>query len=187
MDTNYNSEMPAAQTTRRRLLAGAIGALGSVALISRSANATTAEGISHAADAIHQEPVFAASAARLYEALTDGKQFTEIVRLSGVLQAMKLPDTPAQISTEVGGAFGLFGGYITGRQLELVPATRIVQAWRAASWPPGAFSIASFVFREQGAMTTILFDHGGFPKGTADSLASGWISHYWEPLAKLVA
>ncbi len=100
---------------------------------------------------------------------------------------MHLPDKPAEISSEAGGAFALYGGYITGRQVELVPNVRIVQAWRAGSWPPGAYSIVRFELVEQGPGSKIVFDHTGFPKGEAESLASGWRVHYWEPLAKVLA
>jgi activator of HSP90 ATPase len=87
----------------------------------------------------------------------------------------------------VGGAFSLFGGIILGRHVELVPNTRIVQAWRVSYWNPGAYSIARFELVEQGAGTKIVFDHTGFPKGDAEHLASGWKAHYWEPLAKFLA
>jgi hypothetical protein len=39
---------------------------------------------------------------------------------------------------------------------------------------------------ELGAGCKIVFDHAGFPKGEAESLASGWKAHYWEPLAKVL-
>jgi activator of HSP90 ATPase len=178
---------PSTGTTRRQALMGVVGAVGSLALTSAPAAAGTDDGISHTADAIHQEPEFAASPQRLYAALTDPKKFTRIVELSGALQAMHLPDQPAEIGAEPGGAFALFGGYITGRQLELMPNVRIVQAWRSASWPAGSYSIARFELIEQASGTKIVFDHAGFPKGTAESLAAGWKSHYWEPLAKLLA
>ncbi len=93
---------------------------------------------------------------------------------------------PTEISQEAGGAVTLFGGYITGRQIELVPNERIVQAWRAASWDPGVYSIAKFELTEQGTGTKILFDHVGFPVGRAQHLASGWQSNYWEPLEKFL-
>jgi activator of HSP90 ATPase len=144
------------------------------------------DGISHTADSIHQEPVFAASRKRVYEALTDAKQFDKVIQLSGALQAMHLPDKPAAISRAVGGAFTLFGGYITGRHVELVPNMRIVQAWRTGSWAPGVYSIAKFELVEQGSGSKIVFDHTGFPKGEAEVLASGWKTHYWGPLDKLL-
>jgi uncharacterized protein YndB with AHSA1/START domain len=173
--------------TRRQVFVGFVGAFGSVALGPNWAWAGAKDGISHTADAIHQEPVFAASPKRIYEALTDAKQFTRVIQLSGALQTMHLPDKPAEISREVGGAFALYGGYITGRHIELVPNVRVVQAWRAGDWPPGVYSIAKFELVEQGSGAKIVFDHTGFPKGDAEGLASGWRVHYWEPLAKVLA
>jgi activator of HSP90 ATPase len=181
---------PAAVTerpSRRRAIFGVVGAFGGLVLSSTRVWAAAEDGISHTAESIHQEPVFTASPKRVYEALTDAKEFTRIIRLSGALQAMHLPDTPAEISREAGGAFALYGGYITGRHVELVPNVRIVQAWRAGRWPPGVYSIAKFELAKQGAGCKIVFDHTGFPKGDAESLASGWRAHYWEPLAKVLA
>ncbi|HEY6852008.1 MAG TPA: SRPBCC domain-containing protein [Terracidiphilus sp.] len=180
-------ERLADEPTRRQLISGVGIALGGLALGSTKAWAGTEYGISHTSDAIHQEPVFTASRKRVYDALTDAKQFDKVIQLSGVMQAMHLPDKPAEISREAGGAFKLFGGYITGRQVELVPNERIVQAWRAGGWNPGIYSIAKFELVEQGSGTKIIFDHTGFPQGKAEVLASGWKAHYWEPLEKLLA
>jgi activator of HSP90 ATPase len=177
----------AAVATRRQLIVGAAITLGGLALGSTKARAAADDGISHDADSIHQVPVFKASRSRVYEALLDAKQFDKVIELSGVMQAMHLGNKPAEINREPGGAFALFGGYITGRQVELISNQRIVQAWRAGSWPAGDYSIARFELVEQGSGTKIVFDHAGFPKGEAESLASGWKAHYWEPMAKPLA
>ena len=173
--------------TRRQAIIGVAVACGGLALGSTKVWAEADEEISRTAEAIHQEPVFTKSPKSVYEALTDSKQFDKVIQLSGVMQTMHLPDKPAEISREVGGSFALFGGYVTGRHVELVPNERIVQAWRTGSWPPGVYSIARFELVEQGSGTKIVFDHTGFPKGDAESLASGWKAHYWEPLEKLLA
>jgi uncharacterized protein YndB with AHSA1/START domain len=173
--------------TRRQAIVGVAIACGGLALGSTEAWAGAEEEISRTAESIHQEAVFTASRKRVYEALTDAKQFDKVIQLSGVMQSMHLPDKPAEISREVGGAFTLFGGYITGRHVELVPNERIVQAWRTGGWAPGVYSIAKFELVEQGSGTRIVFDHTGFPKGEAEVLASGWKAHYWEPLVKLLA
>jgi activator of HSP90 ATPase len=173
--------------TRRDAIIAVAMAFGGLALSNSEARAETDEGISHTAESIHQEPLFKASRKRVYEALTDAKQFDKVMQLSGVMQSMHLGDKPAEISRDVGGAFTLFGGYITGRHVELVPNERIVQAWRTGGWNAGVYSIAKFELVEQGSGTKIVFDHTGFPKGEADVLASGWKAHYWEPLAKLLA
>jgi len=162
-------------------------AFGGVALGSTEAWAGAEEEISRTAESIHQEPVFTASRKRVYEALIDTKLFDKVVQISGVMKSMPPGGKPTEISREVGGAFTLFGGYITGRHVELVPNERIVQAWRAGGWDPGVYSIAKFELVEQGSGTKIVFDHTGFPKGAAEHLASRWTEHYWEPLEKLLA
>jgi activator of HSP90 ATPase len=182
-----NLAVLATAPTRRQAIVGAAIAFGGLALASPVVWAEADEEISHTAESIHQEPFFKASRMRVYDALTDAKQFDKVIQLSGVMQSMHLADKPAEISREVGGAFVLFGGHITGRHVELLPNQRIVQAWRAGNWAPGVYSIAKFELVEQGSGTRIVFDHTGFPKGEAESLASGWKAHYWEPLAKLLS
>jgi len=167
--------------TRRQLIGG-----GAALAFGVAAEASDEE-ISQTAEAIHQEPLFQASRKRVYEALTDPAQFTRIVALSGAMQSMKLPDKSVEISSDAGGAFSLFGGYITGRHIELVPGERMVQAWRAGSWDPGVYSIVKFDLRDEGSATRIVFDHRGFPDGLGKHLAAGWHAHYWEPLRKLLA
>ncbi|HXI48011.1 MAG TPA: SRPBCC domain-containing protein, partial [Steroidobacteraceae bacterium] len=152
---------------------------------SNSGNVAVAitDGLSHASEAIHQELLFDASPQRVYDALTSGKSFDAITRLSDGDALLKAEGAkPTAINAEVGGTFTLFGGYVTGRNLEMLPAERLVQAWRAGSWKAGAFSIAAFSFVKEGAKTKLLFDHRGFPDGAGASLAQGWHVHYWSPL-----
>jgi len=174
--------------TRRQAIAGVAAAFSSLVLVSTKAWAGIDEAISHAAESIHQEPVFQAPRRRVYEALTDAKLFGKVVQLSAAMKGGMPPGAgPAEISREAGGAFSLFGAYITGRQIELVPNERIVQAWRAGGWDPGHYSIARFVLAEHGSGTKIVFDHTGFPNGQAEHLAAGWKGNYWEPLEKFLA
>jgi uncharacterized protein YndB with AHSA1/START domain len=175
--------------TRRRAIVGVALAFGGLALGSTNAGAGGGEEISRTAESIHQESAFTASRKRVYEALTESKQFDKIMELSGVMKSGMLPpgtNKPTEISREAGGAFAIFGGYITGRQIELVPSERIVQAWREGSWDPGVYSMAKFELVEHGSGTKIVFDHTGFP-GAGEHLAVGWKAHYWEPLAKFLA
>jgi len=174
--------------TRRQMLVGAAGAFSCVTMGSGGAHAHTADDVSSACEVIHQEVVFKASRKRVYEALTDAKQFNKVVMLSGAVQSGMVPkDKPAEVSSQVGGAFSAFGGHIMGRHLELIPNERIVQAWRAASWGPGQYSIARFELVEQGSGTKVVFDHAGFPQGQGAHLAEGWRTNYWEPLEKYFA
>lgn len=146
------------------------------------------DGLTHTSEAIHQEVGFDASRRRVYEALTETKQFDGVTRLSDGKELLAAPGAkPTTISDVVGGPFVLFGGYITGRHLELVPGERLAQAWRAASWKAGAYSVVTFVLLDDGARTKLVFDHRGFPEGQGSHLASGWHAHYWEPLTKYLA
>src|SRR5438552_417039 len=187
MSEKMNVDGQVSFPTRRQVIAAVGMAIGGVALGSRKSWAAAEEEISHAAEAIHQEPVFKASRKRVYETLTDAKQFDKVIQLSAAMKSGVAPGAKsAEISREAGGAFSLFGGYVTGRQLELVPNERIVQAWRAGGWDPGDYSIARFQLVEQGTGTKIVFDHAGFPKGDAEHLAEGWKVNYWEPLEKFL-
>ncbi len=122
---------------------------------------------------IKQEVVFKASPRRVYEALTDSVQFAAFTG-----------GAPADISPDAGGPFSCFGGKIEGRNLELVPDKRVVQAWRAGNWDEGVYSIAKFELREEGSATRLVFEHSGFPEEQRDQLAGGWEAMYWGPLAK---
>src|SRR5713226_638740 len=173
--------------TRRQAIAGVAIAFAGLALGSTEAWAGAEEEISHTAESIHQEALFKASRKRVYDALTDTKQFDQVIQLSGVMKSMPPGGKPTEISREVGGAFVLFGGYVTGRHIELVPNERVVQAWRAGSWDPGVYSIARFELVEQSSGSKIVFDHTGFPRGAGEHLAAGWKAHYWEPLEKLLS
>jgi activator of HSP90 ATPase len=145
-------------------------------------------GLTRTSEAIHQEVVFAASRQHVYAALTDAKQFDAVTRLSDAITLVTAPGAKVTaISRDVGGSFVLFGGYVTGRQVELIKNERLVQVWRAASWSAGDYSIARFALVDQGSGSKLVFDHQGFPAGEGEHLASGWYTHYWRPLGKYLA
>ena len=188
VDDRKNLPWPANHPTRRQLITSVTFALGSLGFASASAFAEAPEEISHSAASIHLETVFKASRKRVYEALTDAKQFHKVTQLSAAVQSGMAPGTaPTEIANAPGGAFSFFGGYISGRNIELVADQRIVQAWRAGSWPAGIYSIAKFDLVEQGSDTKLVFDHTGFPKGEAEHLVEGWKTNYWQPLSKFLA
>jgi len=121
---------------------------------------------------IHQGIDFTVSPEWLYETLLDSKRFS------------KFSGRKANIKREPGGAFSLFDGHIVGRNVELIPNTRIVQAWRVATWPEGVYSIVRFEFKPRESGTQLIFDHIGFPEGLHDHLAEGWETNYWALLRK---
>ena len=125
---------------------------------------------------IREEIVFTAPPDRVYDALLDSTQFAEFTHMS------------AAIDRKTGGAFTCFNGMIEGRNVELVQDRRIVQAWRAASWPAGVFSIVRFELVPEGAGTRLKMTHSNYEEGEPrHSLEIGWPAHYWEPLKKYLA
>ena len=82
----------------------------------------------------------------------------------------------------VGGAISMFGGDIRGRNVELVPGKRVVQAWRSQAWPEGVYSIIRFELTAEGKGTTLVFDQAGHPEGSDEMLAGGWHQMYWQPM-----
>ncbi|MDF2962157.1 MAG: hypothetical protein K0S39_3892 [Paenibacillus sp.] len=125
---------------------------------------------------IHQEVAFAASPNRIYEALTNSAQFSKVTG-----------GAPTEITPEAGGSFSCFGGMIVGKQIELVPNKRIVQAWRVTNWDEGVFSLVKFELEGNGTETLLTFSHTGFPEGQEAHLAPGWHTNYWEPLKQYLA
>jgi activator of HSP90 ATPase len=174
-----------AAPTRRKLIAGVAIALGGLAvnpgvLASAQENQekikeAMSTGVEGLLTYLHQEIDIKASRQRIYDALLDSKQFTAFT------------GAPAEISREAGGTFSLFGGLILGRNIELVPKERIVQAWRPADWEPGVYTLVKFELKELGSQTRIVLDHTGFPEQNFRHLNSGWYTHYWEPLKKYLA
>ena len=120
--------------------------------------------------AIKQSISFNASPESLYLALTSAEEFSAFT------------GAPAEVSEDEGGLLSCFGGQITGRNIELIPNERIVQAWRAAPWPEGVYSIVRFDISQTGEMTTVDLEHTGYPEGGEEHLEGGWHKMYWEPL-----
>ena len=176
--TNLSAFSPYLYTRRKMITGSAMGLCGlalagTVSEAQESAAAPQPSKAILMVKAIHQEEDFAASPQRIYDALLDSKQFSALSGFPG-----------AEIHREVGGTFTLFGGHVLGRNLELTPNHLIVQAWRAADWPEGIYSIARFELAPQGSGTRLNFDHTGFPPNKAEVLEAGWREHYWATLRK---
>jgi len=124
---------------------------------------------------LHQEIELNAPPERIFNVLLDSKQFAAFTGM------------PATINPSPGGAFNTFGGLIEGRNVELIPNRRIVQAWRPTHWDPGVYSIVHFELKAASSGTALVLDHTGFPEGEFDHLDPGWYLRYWDPLKKYLA
>ncbi|MGB0080996.1 MAG: SRPBCC family protein [Terracidiphilus sp.] len=124
---------------------------------------------------LHQEIELNATPEHLFHILLDSKQFAAFTGM------------PATIDPSPGGTFHTFGPLIEGRNVELIPQQRIVQAWRPTYWDPGLYSMIHFELKASSGGTTLVLDHTGFPEGDFDHLSSGWYARYWDPLKKYLA
>jgi|SRR5262249_26607462 len=91
-------------------------------------------------------------------------------------------DAPAKISRAVGGRFRAHGSHLKGVNVDLAKNKRIVQAWRAAGWPKGHYSIVTFNLKPTAIGTVLEFTHVGIPAQRLRSIDYGWKNYYWKPL-----
>jgi len=119
---------------------------------------------------IHHEITLPAAPARIYETLVEPARFAEA--------------TGAPATGDASG-FSAFGGHVLTRHVELVPGKRVVQAWRAKTWPEGVWSIARFELAGKDGGTKLVFDHENFPEDMKDHLDKGWHANYWDKLRGL--
>jgi uncharacterized protein YndB with AHSA1/START domain len=124
-------------------------------------------------DAIHHEVVIPAKPERVYRVLMDSAEHAAFTGTGA-----------AKISGEAGGAFTTNGGLIEGRNIELVPGKRIVQAWRNTSWPSGHYSLVRFELTPEDGKTRLVFDHIGAPSEARNMLDKGWNERYWSALGR---
>ena len=91
--------------------------------------------------------------------------------------------SPASGSSEVGGTFLAWDGYIIIRNLELGRGKRIVQEWSTTEWPedlpPSRLEIR---LRPIGQGTELLLMQSGVPAADLEKYTQGWYEFYWDPL-----
>ena len=126
---------------------------------------------------IHQDTLIDATPLDVFTYLTDGDTFAAATGMA------------AQLEARAGSAFSLFDGRIEGRQIELVPGERVVQAWRFGDahpdvWDPGVYSIVRFTLTAEGDQTRFVVDHEAVPAEWVEHIASGYPSFYAEPMAR---
>src|SRR5262245_3193020 len=115
---------------------------------------------------IEQVVTFDASPEQVYEALMDSKQHAAFT------------GAPARVSREVGGPVSCHDGFISAVNVALDKNARIVQAWRAKSWPEGVHSIATFALEPAGGKTKLTFTQHGVPDDAHEAISKGWEERY---------
>jgi uncharacterized protein YndB with AHSA1/START domain len=95
----------------------------------------------------------------------------------------KMTGGQAKASAELGAEIMAWDGYITGRNLELTPGERIVQAWRTTKFPENhEDSIITLTFEERDDGTLVTLSHSNVPDGHLGYEQGGWQKSYFEPM-----
>jgi uncharacterized protein YndB with AHSA1/START domain len=117
-----------------------------------------------------------ASAQKIYEAWLDSLAHAEMTGSEAVM------------SDEVGDEVEAWDGYITGRNLELVPGKRIVQSWRTTEFTDEhEDSIITVTLEETEGVTLLTLVHSNVPKEQIRYEQGGWQKHYFEPMQEYFA
>jgi activator of HSP90 ATPase len=89
----------------------------------------------------------------------------------------------AKATARVGCRFTAWDGYIEGKNLELVPPSLIVQAWRTSDFPDDApDSRLEIALSEAKGGARITLTHTDIPSGQAKGYKQGWIDFYFKPM-----
>jgi activator of HSP90 ATPase len=129
--------------------------------------------MSRATRVIKQTRLFHAKPMEVYEALIDAKRHAEFT------------GSAATCDPKAGGKFTAWDGYISGKNLKLVPGRMIVQEWKTTEWPKAhPPSIVEFTFKRAKQGTQLTMVHSKVPAEQAGSYRQGWIDSYWKPLKK---
>jgi activator of HSP90 ATPase len=106
----------------------------------------------------------------LYDLYMDAKKHTMIA------------GSPCKISAKEGTKYSVHGGYIQGKNLQLVKDKLIVQTWRAQGWGKNDVDSTFIIHLEPNGKDVVLQAiHANVPDKHVDSVTKGWIGHYWNP------
>jgi len=94
----------------------------------------------------------------------------------------KMTGGEAKVSSEVGGEFEAWDGYIQGRNLELEYGKRIVQSWRTSEFADDeADSRIEITFDREGDGTKVTLRHTNLPPH-GEQYEQGWVDSYFVPM-----
>ena len=88
----------------------------------------------------------------------------------------------ATAGNNIGDAFTAHDGYISGKNMELVPFTKIVQTWRTTEFEEGEEdSILEVTLADKDGNTMVTLNHCNLPPH-GNQYYQGWIDYYFEPM-----
>ena len=95
---------------------------------------------------------------------------------------------PARISPEVGAAFSVWKGYISGRNLALEPGRRILQSWRTTRFTEAdADSELEVLLAPVPGGTRLTLHQRNVPDGHTSYRDGGWQDNYFAPMKRYFA
>jgi uncharacterized protein YndB with AHSA1/START domain len=117
-----------------------------------------------------------ATAQEIYDAWLDSLAHSEMT------------GSEASMSDEVGAEVSAWDGYITGRNLELVPGERIVQSWRTTEFTDEhGDSIVTLTLEDADGETLLTLVHSDVPDDQTNYEEGGWQGHYFDPMREYFA
>ena len=119
---------------------------------------------------IRQTVHISAKPQEVYEAFVDAKKHGEFT------------GARVKFDAKVGGKFDIWGGELTGENVELVQGKKIVQKWRASDWPKGHFSDLTINLESGKDGTRLVLIQENVPDDKADEIDDGWHEYYWKPM-----
>jgi uncharacterized protein YndB with AHSA1/START domain len=119
----------------------------------------------------HLSTLIVATPETIYKAWLNSEQHSQMIG-----------GAPAKQSHIVGAEHSAFGSYITGKNLELIPNTKIVQSWRNEEFLPNdPDSILEVKFEQQGDKTLLSLTHSEVPE-KEKAVEAGWVEYYFKPM-----
>jgi len=120
---------------------------------------------------IRQKVIISASPEDVYDAFMDPKKHAAFT------------GGEASGSSEVGGEFSAWDGYITAKNLDLKNGQKIVQEWSTTEWPDGyPPSRLEITLKRVPEGTELTLVQSKVPADQADDYDEGWHEHYWNHL-----
>jgi len=120
--------------------------------------------------------IIPASPQEIYDAWLDSLAHSEMTGSEAVL------------SDEIGAEVSAWDGYITGRNIELVPGERIVQSWRTTEFADEhGDSIVTLTLEDVEGGTLVILQHSNVPEEQTRYEQGGWQQYYFEPMKKYFA
>jgi len=89
----------------------------------------------------------------------------------------------AIIDSSLNGSYTAWDNYISGKNLELEPHTRILQSWRTTEFDESdEDSMLEITFEPAGKACILHLKHWNIPEGQGSRYKTGWEEHYFDPM-----